>query len=129
MQMSIRKMKLMIKRTALGNIFAVVTCGSLILLYFCLLRYNTHNTYFDIRPHEIRKRYIRGEPLQIKVPWKKLLHSNIYRGKGGNWTRRPGPNSPLSLFVVEEHHEGLSIIIQLKHANLNSISYLYLLIY
>lgn len=103
--MSIRKMKLMIKRTALGNIFAVVTCGSLILLYFCLLRYNTHNTYFDIRPHEIRKRYIRGEPLQIKVPWKKLLHSNIYRGKGGNWTRRPGPNSPLSLFVVEEHHE------------------------
>lgn len=103
-------MKVVLKRAILGNIFAVSVCGSLILLYFCLLRYNTTKTYFDIRPHEIRKRYIRGVPLQIKVPWKKLLHANVYRAKGGNWTRRPGPNIPLSLFVVEEHHEGLLTI-------------------
>lgn len=98
-------MKLIFKRAVFGNIIALSTVGSIILLYIILLRYNTANTHFDLRSHEIKKRYIRGEPLQIKVPWNTLLHKNVWKGKGGNWTRRVGPNSPLSVFVVEEHHE------------------------
>lgn len=103
--MTFRRMKVIFRRTILGNIAALCFVASIVVLYLCLLRYNTANTHFDIRSHDIKKRYIRGEPLQIKVPWKKLLHSNVYKGKGGNWSRRTGPNTPLSLFVVEEHHE------------------------
>lgn len=107
--MTFRRMKVICRRTILGNIAALAIVASIVVLYLCLLRYNTANTHFDIRSHDIKKRYIRGEPLQIKVPWKKLLHANVYHGKGGNWSRRTGPNSPLSLFVVEEHHEGTCI--------------------
>ena len=99
------KMRLSWKRNILGNLVALSLCCSLLAGYITLLRYNkasgtTFNLVSKRRSHRVIREVDSGH-----AAWKSGHFGNHQMKPGKKDTKR-WRQSPLEVFIVEEHHEG-----------------------
>ena len=98
-------MRLSWKRNILGNLVALSLCCSLLAGYITLLRYNkasgtTFNLVSKRRSHRVIREVDSGH-----AAWKSGHFGNHQMKPGKKDTKR-WRQSPLEVFIVEEHHEG-----------------------